>query len=164
MRFIASGALCSSVAHLVLTPIDVVKTKVQTKPETYNQGIIGTFRKVWVEEGPATLFDGWEPTFLGFFVGGAAAFFLTEYFRRSYTTLATSMIITAQSTSEITATSITSNFEIPLIIASAATSGFICCFILAPFDAIRVRTVAQPDYADNIFGVVSRMIQVSFDC
>ncbi|KAK1744380.1 mitochondrial carrier protein [Skeletonema marinoi] len=69
------------------------------------------------------------------------------------------MIMTAQSTSEITATSITSNFEIPLIIASAATSGFICCFILAPFDAIRVRTVAQPDYADNIFGVVSRMIQ-----
>eukprot|EP00985_Skeletonema_marinoi_P031217 scaffold36981_cov131-Skeletonema_marinoi.AAC.1 len=57
LRFIASGALCSSVAHLVLTPIDVVKTKVQTKPETYNQGIIGTFKKVWVEEGPATLFD-----------------------------------------------------------------------------------------------------------
>jgi len=159
LRFMASGALCSSLAHLVLTPIDVVKTKVQTKPETYNQGIIGTFKKVWVEEGPATLFDGWEPTFLGFFVGGAAAFFLTEYFRRSYTTLATTMIMTAQSTSEITATSITSNYEIPLIIASAATSGFICCFLLAPFDAIRVRTVAQPDYADNIFGVVSRMIQ-----
>ncbi len=161
LRFMASGALCSSVAHLILTPIDVIKTKVQTKPEIYNQGIIGTFNKVLKEEGPATLFDGWEPTFLGFFVGGGAAFFLTEYFRRYYTTLATSMIMTAQSTSEITAASITSNLEIPLIVASAATSGFLCCFIIAPFDAIRIRTVSQPDYADNIFGVVSRMIQVS---
>lgn len=160
LRFMASGALCSSVAHLILTPIDVIKTKVQTKPEIYNQGIIGTFNKVLKEEGPATLFDGWEPTFLGFFVGGGAAFFLTEYFRRYYTTLATTMIMTAQSTSEITAASMTSNLEIPLIVASAATSGFLCCFIIAPFDAIRIRTVSQPDYADNIFGVVSRMIQV----
>lgn len=163
LRFVASGALCSSVAHIILTPIDVVKTKVQTKPEIYNQGITGTFKKVWQEEGPATLFDGWEPTFLGFFIAGGAAFFLTEYFRRTYTTLATTMIMTSQSASEVTATSIISNLEIPLIIASAATSGFLCCFLIAPFDAIRVRTVAQPDYADNIFGVVSRMIQVSIN-
>ena len=163
LRFVASGAMCSSVAHLVLTPIDVIKTKVQTKPEVYNQGIIGTFKKVLKEEGPATLFDGWEPTFLGFFVGGGAAFFLTEYFRRYYTELATTMIMSAQSISEIKVAPIISNWEIPLIVVSAATSGFLCCFIIAPFDAIRVRTVAQPDYADNIFGVVSRMIQVSND-
>eukprot|EP00986_Skeletonema_menzelii_P010658 scaffold5273_cov158-Skeletonema_menzelii.AAC.19 len=159
LRFVASGALCSSGAHFILTPIDVVKTKVQTKPEIYNQGIVGTFKKVWKEEGPATLFDGWEPTFLGFFFAGGTAFFLTEYFRRTYTALATTLIMTSQSASEITATSIASNYEIPLIIASAATSGFLCCFIIAPFEAIRVRTVAQPDYADDIFGVASRMIQ-----
>ena len=163
LRFVASGALCSSAAHIILTPIDVVKTKVQTKPEIYNQGITGTFMKVLKEEGPATLFDGWEPTFLGYFVAGGAAFFLTEYFRRTYTTLATTMIMTSQSASEVTATSIISNLEIPLIVASAATSGFLCCFVIAPFDAIRVRTVAQPDYADNIFGVVSRMIEVSMN-
>lgn len=164
LRFVASGALCSSLAHLVLTPIDVVKTKVQTKPDIYNQGMIGTFKKVWKEEGPRTLFDGWEPTIFGYFVAGGAAFFLTEYFRRTYTTLATTLLMSAQSSTEITATSIISNFEIPLIVASAATSGFLCCFVIAPFDAIRVRTVAQPDYADNIFGVVARMIQVSLVC
>lgn len=160
VRFMASGALCSSIAHLILTPIDVVKTKVQTKPEAYNQGMIGTFRKVLKEEGLGTFFDGWEPTFVGFFVVGGVSFFLTEFFRRYYTTLATA-IMTAQSSSEVTAASIISSWEIPLIVASAATSGFFCCFLLAPFDAIRIRTVAQPDYADNIFGVVSRMIQVS---
>ena len=32
LRFMASGAVCSSIAHFSLTPIDVVKTKVQTQP------------------------------------------------------------------------------------------------------------------------------------
>ena len=66
LRFMASGAVSSSIAHLILTPIDVVKTKVQTDGDNYNTGIGGAFRKVWEEEGPATFFDGWEPTFVGF--------------------------------------------------------------------------------------------------
>ena len=32
LRFVASGAICCSAVHLALTPIDVVKTKVQTDP------------------------------------------------------------------------------------------------------------------------------------
>jgi hypothetical protein len=74
LSFIASGAVCSSVAHLVLTPIDVVKTKVQTKPEIYNGGIVETFKKVLSEEGAKTFFDGWEPTFVGFFFTGGVSF------------------------------------------------------------------------------------------
>ena len=65
-RFMASGAICSSIAHFVLTPIDVVKTKVQTKPDVYDSGIVGTFTKVLDEEGAKTFFDGWEPVRLLF--------------------------------------------------------------------------------------------------
>jgi hypothetical protein len=35
LRFVASGAICCSAVHLALTPIDVVKTKVQTDPGKY---------------------------------------------------------------------------------------------------------------------------------
>ncbi|KAL3807279.1 hypothetical protein ACHAXA_002815, partial [Cyclostephanos tholiformis] len=154
VRFMASGGICSSIAHLVLTPIDVVKTKVQTKPDVYDMGIFGTFKKVLEEGGMNALFNGWEPTFVGFFLTGGVGFFLTEYFRRYYS----SLITTVMSLSEVSATTVLSSWEIPLIAASAATSGFFCCFILAPFDAVRIRTVSQPDYADNILGVVSRMI------
>ncbi|KAL3787081.1 hypothetical protein HJC23_011765 [Cyclotella cryptica] len=159
LRFMASGAVCSSVAHLILTPIDVVKTKVQTKPDTYNGGIVDTFKKVLNEEGARTFFDGWEPTFLGFFISGGIAFFLTEFFRRYYSSLIVASIMAQSSSTEAGATAIVTSLEIPLIAASAATSGFLCCFLLAPFDAIRIRTVSQPDFADNIFGVVSRMIK-----
>jgi solute carrier family 25 phosphate transporter 3 len=159
LRFMASGAVCSSVAHLILTPIDVVKTKVQTKPDTYNGGIVDTFKKVLNEEGARTFFDGWEPTFLGFFISGGVAFFLTEFFRRYYSSLIVSSMMAQSLLTEPGATSLVSSLEIPLIAASAATSGLLCCFLLAPFDAIRIRTVAQPGFADNIFGVVSRMVK-----
>ena len=151
-KFMASGAICSSIAHGILIPIDVVKTKVQTKPDVYNSGIIGTFKKVLDEEGAATFLDGWEPTFVGYFLAGAVAFFLTEYFRRYYSSLITTVMMAQSSVAEVSIPTTISSLEIPLIVASAATSAFFCCFLLAPFDAVRIRTVSQPDYADNIFG------------
>ena len=117
--------------------VDVVKTKVQTQPDVYNEGIIRTFTKVLEEEGARTFFDGWEPTFVGFFFSGGFGFFLTEFFRRYYSSLA----ISAMSVSELNAANVMASLEIPVIAASAATSGFFCCFLLAPFDAVRIRTV-----------------------
>lgn len=159
LRFIASGAVCSSVAHLALTPIDVVKTKVQTKPDVYSDGIVDTFQKVLNEEGAKTFFDGWQPTFVGFFFTGGISFFFTEYFRRLFTSLLESNMMVQSSMSEVAAQAATASFEIPIVAASAACSGFLCCFVLSPFDAVRIRTVTQPDFADNIVGVVSRIIK-----
>lgn len=45
---------------------------------------------------------------------------------------------------------------------SQATSAFIGVFTLTPSEAIRIRSVAQPDYASNAVGVATRMINVSF--
>lgn len=35
LRFVLSGAICCSGVHLAVTPIDVVKTKVQADPINY---------------------------------------------------------------------------------------------------------------------------------
>lgn len=40
-----------------------------------------------------------------------------------------------------------------------ATSAFAGSFVLAPSEAIRIRSVAQPDYAPNALGVASRLIE-----
>ena len=64
LRFVLSGGICCSGAHLLLTPVDVVKTKVQTDPERY-PGILSALKTVAEEEGPGTFFVGWAPTFLG---------------------------------------------------------------------------------------------------
>lgn len=142
LRFAASGAICCSGAHLLLTPIDVVKTKVQTDPERY-PGILSSFKTVLDEEGPGTFFVGWAPTFLGFFVNGAVAYSIIEYFRRTFYVLAGDSAAT---------------LEIPIILGSAAIAAVVGSFALAPFEAVRIRSVAQPDYADSPVGVVSRMV------
>ena len=83
LRFMASGAICCSTAHLLLTPIDVVKTRMQTNPQKY-PGIIDSFKKVLEEEGSLSgFFRGWIPTYLGYFTWGAAGYTLVEIVRRS---------------------------------------------------------------------------------
>ena len=36
-RFALAGAVCCSVTHGALTPVDVVKTRIQLEPEIYNR-------------------------------------------------------------------------------------------------------------------------------
>lgn len=64
LRFVASGAVCCSGVHLVLTPIDVVKTKVQSNPAEY-PGVVTAFQKILKTGGPTSFFTGWIPTFFG---------------------------------------------------------------------------------------------------
>merc|ERR1711959_491540 len=50
MKYFLNGALaggiCCSVTHGAMCPIDVVKTRIQLDPVTYNQGLIGGVKQV----------------------------------------------------------------------------------------------------------------------
>ena len=142
LRFVLSGAICCSGAHLILTPIDVAKTKIQTNPERY-PGVISALKTVAKEEGFGTFFNGWEPTFLGFFVNGGLGYSTIEYFRRTFIEMAGPNA---------------GALEIPIILGSALISACLGSFTLAPFESVRIRAVAQPDYADNIVGVLKRIV------
>jgi solute carrier family 25 (mitochondrial phosphate transporter), member 3 len=144
LRFALSGAICSSSVHLALTPIDVVKTKLQTKPEKYD-GIVDSFQKVWKEEGPSSFFTGWVPTALGHFFLGGCIYTLAELFRRFLIDVA----------GPISA----ANYEIPIILLSAGFAAFWGAFVISPFESVRIRSVAQPDYSPRFDGVVVRMVQ-----
>ncbi|KAK0366625.1 mitochondrial phosphate carrier protein [Friedmanniomyces endolithicus] len=61
-RFAFAGAVCCSVTHGALTPVDVVKTRIQLDPVTYNRGLIGGFRQVIANEGAGALLTGFGPT------------------------------------------------------------------------------------------------------
>jgi solute carrier family 25 (mitochondrial phosphate transporter), member 3 len=143
LRFSASGAICCSAVHLAVTPIDVVKTKVQTNPAKYN-GIISSFKKVLDEEGFNTFFTGWQPTFVGFFVYGGFSYMLTEFIRRYLTELAGNAA---------------SEYEVPIILAGAGMAAVAGSFILSPFESVRIRSVAQPNFAPSMVGVVQRMLK-----
>ncbi|XP_077196217.1 mitochondrial glutamate carrier 2 [Paroedura picta] len=57
-----SGCVAGSVAAMAVTPLDVLKTRIQTLQkglgeDTYN-GIIDCARKIWIHEGPAAFMKG----------------------------------------------------------------------------------------------------------
>jgi len=143
LRISAAGAICASCVHLALTPIDVVKTKVQTDPKGYPNPI-SAFQRVVKEEGLATFFNGWQPTFLGFFVWGGFAYIATEFFRSQI--------------AERIGTAATS-LEVPIILSAAGIAAFFGSFIIAPFETVRIRTVAQPEYGNNIFAAGGKIFK-----
>lgn len=65
-----AGGICCSITHAALCPVDVVKTRIQLDPVTYNKGLIGGFRQVIAKEGVAGLATGLAPTAVGYFVQG----------------------------------------------------------------------------------------------
>ena len=48
----AAGGICCSITHGAVTPLDVVKTRIQLDPIKYNKGFIGGFKQVIQAEGP----------------------------------------------------------------------------------------------------------------
>lgn len=143
LRFSLSGAICASGVNLALTPLDVVKTKVQIAPDRYPK-ILPSFQSVWKEEGAGTFFTGWLPTVFGHFFGGGVLYATTEVIRRS--------LIDAAGVNAM-------SLEVPIILVSASIASAVAGALYCPFDAVRIRSVAQPDYGSNAIETASRMVK-----
>ncbi|KAG7367921.1 mitochondrial carrier protein [Nitzschia inconspicua] len=142
LRFCASGAVCGSGVHLLVTPLDVIKTKIQTDPENY-PGPIAAFQKLVKDQGVTGFFSGWVPTFIGFFCWGGVSYSLTELVRRYLNDQAGVQA---------------GSLEVPIILVSSAVSATVGTFILVPFESVRIRSVAQPGYGKNFLDVTGRII------
>jgi solute carrier family 25 phosphate transporter 3 len=172
-RFALSGAICASGVHLALTPLDVVKTKVQTNPIKY-PGIGSSFKKIFKEDGVSAFYSGWVPTVLGNFINGGVLYALTEVTRRSLSeaagvdavALEIPIILTAAgkfcfyflvSTHEVFLLTFFFLSSFDFILPAVASS--VGAIVLCPFEAVRIRSVAQPDYASNAVEVVHKMLR-----
>ena len=143
LRLCVSGAVGASGVHLALTPLDVVKTKVQTNPVKYPT-VGASFDRIFEEEGLSTFFTGWLPTLLGNFLNGFVLYSLTEFNRRHLIELAGAEA---------------SSLEIPIILVAAGAAAAVGACLLCPFEAVRIRQVAQPDFAPNAGGVLTRLVK-----
>jgi hypothetical protein len=80
-----AGGICCGVTHGALTPVDVVKTRIQLDPAKYNQGFIGGFKQVIEAEGAGALLTGLGPTAQGYFIQGWFKFGGVEFFKINFT-------------------------------------------------------------------------------
>jgi len=144
-RFALAGAVCCSVTHGGLTPVDVVKTRIQLDPVTYNKGLIGGFRQVIAKEGAGALLTGFGPTAAGYFLQGAFKFGGYELFKQQ------SINILGYETAQ--------NNRTAVYLASAACAEFFADIALCPLEATRIRLVSEPTYANGLIGGFSKMLK-----
>jgi solute carrier family 25 phosphate transporter 3 len=144
-RFAFAGAVCCSVTHGGLTPVDVVKTRIQLDPATYNRGMIGGFRQVIQNEGAGALLTGAGPTFAGYFLQGALKFGGYEFFKQ-------------QAINQV-GYEAASNNRTAVYLASAGAAEFFADIALCPLEATRIRLVSEPTYANGLIGGFTKMLK-----
>lgn len=144
-RFALAGAICCSVTHGALTPVDVVKTRIQLDPLTYNKGMIGGFRQVIAKEGAGALLTGFGPTAAGYFLQGAFKFGGYELFK--------------QQAINILGYETASNNRTAVYLGAAGVAEFFADVALCPLEATRIRLVSEPTYANGLVGGFSKMLK-----
>merc|ERR1712194_484737 len=129
--------------HGALTPVDVVKTRIQLDPATYNKGFIGGFRQVIAGEGAGALLTGLGPTAQGYFIQGWFKFGGVEIFKTRW----------ARQMGEESAW----KNRTAITLGASACAEFIADIFLCPYEATRIRLVSQPDYAPGMVSCAKKM-------
>mmetsp|Transcript_18078 Transcript_18078/g.23333 ORF Transcript_18078/g.23333 Transcript_18078/m.23333 type:complete len:320 (-) Transcript_18078:150-1109(-) len=139
----AAGGICCSLTHGALTPVDVVKTRVQLDPVKYNKGLIGGFKQVIADEGAMALTTGLGATAIGYFIQGWFKFGGVEYFK----------IQAATALGEQKAWDNKSS----IYLGAAACAEFIADIFLCPLEAVRIRSVSDPEFCDGLADGFAKM-------
>lgn len=73
-QFFAAGGLCATLTHGALTPVDVVKTRLQLEPAGSKENMMSMARNIVSKEGPSGLLTGFGPTAVGYLIQGGTKF------------------------------------------------------------------------------------------
>jgi len=129
------GAVCCSVTHGGTTPIDVIKTRMQLDPQKYTS-FLGTYKQIVANEGSAALINGWKPTFQGYFVQGWFKFGGVEICKTQFAQAMGSERSAYANRNAIT-------------LGASAVAEFVADVFLCPYEAVRIRGVSDPGYAQG---------------
>ncbi|SNX81780.1 related to MIR1 - Phosphate transporter of the mitochondrial carrier (MCF) family [Melanopsichium pennsylvanicum] len=143
-RFFASGALCATLTHGAMTPIDVVKTRIQLEPKGTKETMLSMGRKIIASEGPTGLLTGFGPTAVGYLIQGGAKFAGYEYFKKKGVDLAGSQEAASQNRQVI-------------YLGGASAAEVIATTLLTPLEAARIRLVSERGYAKGLVSAITRM-------
>ncbi|KAG7528003.1 hypothetical protein FFLO_06458 [Filobasidium floriforme] len=142
-RFALAGALGCAITHGALTPVDVVKTRIQLEPEVYNRGMVSGFRQVIAKEGAGALLTGLGPTVAGYSVQGALKFGGYEFWKK--VAIDTVGIDSAREN------------RTAIYLGASAIAEFFADIALCPLEATRIRLVSQPSFASGLFPGFARI-------
>ncbi|KAE8224599.1 hypothetical protein CF319_g2523 [Tilletia indica] len=142
-KFALSGALCCSITHGLMTPVDVVKTRIQLEPQIYNKGMVAGFRQVASAEGAGALLTGLGPTIAGYFLQGGLKFGGYEFWKKTIV--------------DNVGYEKAKENRMAVYLTASALCEFFADIALCPLEATRIRLVSQPTFANGLLGGFARI-------
>ncbi|KAI8137044.1 mitochondrial phosphate carrier protein 2 [Fennellomyces sp. T-0311] len=129
------GILACGPTHTLMTPLDLVKCRLQVKPDLY-KGIFDGWKTIIRKEGFGGVLVGLGPTAIGYSLQGAGKYGLYEYFKYKY--------------SQIVGEEAAHKYRAFVYLTASASAEFIADVFLCPWEALKVRQqTSYPPFAKN---------------
>lgn len=138
------GVLSCGITHTALTPLDMVKCRIQTNPGKY-KNIFNGFRVSVAEDGYRGLGKGWAPTAIGYSLQGLGKFGFYEMFKIMY----------ANALGE----ELSYTWRTSLYLAASASAEFFADIALCPLEACKVRIQTQPGCSPLLRKVLPQIVK-----
>ncbi|KAK1125814.1 hypothetical protein K0M31_005356 [Melipona bicolor] len=129
------GILSCGITHTMVTPLDLVKCRIQVNPEKY-KSVFNGFKVTLAEDGTRGLVKGWAPTFFGYSIQGMFKFGLYEVFKVYY--------------SAFVGEEVSYEYRTTLYLVSSASAEFFADIGLAPLEASKVKIQTTPGFANTL--------------
>ncbi|KAA1469887.1 mitochondrial carrier [Dentipellis sp. KUC8613] len=142
--FFAAGALCATLTHGGMTPIDVVKTRIQIDPALSKHSLLSAGRKIVAKEGPSALLTGFGPTAVGYLVQGGSKFAGYEFWKKQFVTIAGDQETAVK-------------YRTAIYLGAASVGEFFADILLTPLEATRIRLVSERGYATGLVSGFTRL-------
>ncbi|KAI0260250.1 mitochondrial carrier domain-containing protein [Gloeopeniophorella convolvens] len=144
--FFLAGALCATLTHGAMTPIDVVKTRIQIDPALARHNLISGGRQIVAKEGASALLTGFGPTAVGYFVQGGGKFAGYELWKKQFVTIAGDQETAVK-------------YRTAIYLGAASVGEFFADILLTPLEATRIRMVSQRGYATGLVSGFTRLLR-----
>ncbi|KAJ4482041.1 mitochondrial carrier domain-containing protein [Lentinula aciculospora] len=142
--FFLAGALCCTISHGAMTPIDVVKTRIQIDPRYKPFGFVSGTRYLIANEGPSALLTGFGPTAVGYLAQGGAKFAGYEYWKKTFVSIAGDQETAVK-------------YRTAIYLGGASVAEFFADILLTPLEATRIRLVSERGYATGLVSGFTRL-------
>lgn len=140
-RYFVAGGICAAASHGITTPLDGIKTRIQSDPTAFAGLSLGAAAAQIVQrDGAAILFRGLGSTVAGYSLEGAVKFGLYESLKPVLVLLL-------------------SNNKAAGYLAASVAAGACASLLLCPFEQSRIRLVTDPSFANGLAPALSRMVK-----
>ena len=138
-RYFLAGGTCAAISHGITTPVDVVKTLMQSDDELKQLSVMGATRKIVAKSGIGILLTGLGATVMGYGVEGAMKFGIYEVLKP-----VTMQFIDSKAISYMVA---------------SIMAGAVAAVLLCPAESARIRLVNDPAFGNGTFDTLARLIR-----